>query len=277
MKKLKKRVEEEADYHKTNVERTKKAFQDSVGDQKYWKPTPGRHYFRILPPWGKAAKGSFFFFGGLHYGFKVGGRDRALPCRMISGLGPCPACDFKDALKELGEEYEEVVKGVYAKKKYWVNVVLRDKASNNLDDGKIRIYGASKKFFEMLKSALDDDDIGDVTDIETGHDIKVERTGTGRFDTRYEHAIRPKTSPLGLPDGWEKKLHQLHEVVLEFMSEKEMKKVILANYPEEAAAIGWLEKPSKKKKKHDEDEDEDDDTSDDEDEDDDEDDEDEED
>jgi hypothetical protein len=252
----KKRVVEEDDGFKTRLDKTKKRFEETAGDGKYYKATPGKNYIRVLPPWGKGANGSFFFVGALHYGFKIGGRDRAIPCPAFSERGRCPVCEFLDKLKSSGDEdHKELAQKIRQSKKYWINIVRRtEKAENEDDKVKVEIYGANKKFINTLLEAFDEDDYGDVTDPVEGHDIILKRKGEG-FQTRYTVTVRPRPTPLNVPD-WKKQVHKLDEVVLEWMTEKEIEFAIAKNYGEEAMDAGYKLSGGKSKKKEEDDDDE---------------------
>src|SRR5262245_54521232 len=101
----KKRVtdDSEEDVFKTRMDKAKKRFEETSGDGNFFKAQSGKNYIRVLPPWGKAAEGNFFYVGALHYGFKIGGRDRAIACPAFSEKGRCPVCEFVEKLKANSE------------------------------------------------------------------------------------------------------------------------------------------------------------------------------
>ena len=248
----KKRIDDDDDGFKTRLDKTKKRFEETAGDGKYFKASPGKNYIRVLPPWGKGANGSFFFVGALHYGFKIGGRDRAIACPAFSERGRCPICDFLDKLKQSGDDdHKEIAQKIRQSKKYWVNIIIRnEKGGNDEDKPKVLIYGANKKFINAILEAFDEEDYGDVTDVNEGHDIILKRKGEG-FQTRYTVTVRPRPTSLDFEE-WKKNLNKLDEVVLEWMTEKEMEAAIAKNYGEEAVDVGFKLLASKKKVKNEE-------------------------
>lgn len=246
------------DPYRTNAAKARQRFKEVGGDDKFWKPQQGKSTIRICPPWGPTANGVFYLAGALHYGFKIGGRDRAIACRAFSEKGPCAVCEVISMAKESGdEELSDVVEELRMRKKFWVNLVDRENPK------RVKIYGGNKKFIEEVLAAMDDPDLGDVTDPANGHDFTVVREGSGKFDTRYTWRPRVKASPLGLVN-MKKKLHKLDQVVLEFMTYEEAMKTIASSYPDLASELGLTPKKKSrkagdskfKKKPKDEDEDE---------------------
>jgi len=227
----------EADPYRTNADKVKAKMKATEGDKRWWKPRPGKHIIRVLPPWGPSADGSFFYTAGLHYGFQIGGQRRAIPCLKTREPGErCLVCEFIEALRASGsEDLEKLVsgnKGIRAKRKYWVNLIDRKYPEE------VKMWGASRKFADLIKDEIEGGDFGDVTDPEEGHDIRVRRVGSGFTDTRYSFTIRPKPTPIDLED-WKSKVHKLDKVVIEWMSLAETAKILRANYSEEMAEVGF--------------------------------------
>jgi hypothetical protein len=225
--------------HKTNLEKVRARYAEMGGDNKWFKPKPNTTtVVRIMPPWGESADGSFFLTGGLHYGFSIGGRDRAIACKRISGKGECPVCALVGALRNSGdEEHKELGDRLRVRPKYWVNLIVRPKKEGETPDEKVYMFGGNKKFIDALMSAMEDSDFGDITDPEEGHDVKIKRTGAGMNDTRYEYMVRPRSTSIGLED-WESKLPDLSTEVLEFMPYDEMVGHLKKNFGELLAELG---------------------------------------
>lgn len=246
MLKKKKVVSDEDGGFKTRLDKTRKRFEETASDSKYFKPRGGKNFIRVLPPWGPGADGTFFYAGALHYKFKIGGRDRAIPCTAFSGKGPCAICTLCDKLKAHGEEdYKKLAQEIRMSKKFWVNIVARDKMGKAEPDARIQIYGGNQKFINSILEAFDEEDYGDVTDPIEGHDLILTKKGEG-MASRYSATVRPRPTPLALP-GWKKHIHKLDEVVLEWMSEGEIMEAIAKNYGEEAVEVGFSLKRAKKK------------------------------
>ena len=247
----------EDDPYRTNMDKTREKMKEVGGDGKYWKPKPNsKNIVRILPPWGKSANGVFYFAAGFHYNFEIGGRSKAIACNRVKDKNErCLVCEFIEALRNSGgEDQEKLVmgsKGIKLKKKYFVNLVDRK------EPDKVFIYGAAKKMIQAIQEAMEDPDFGDITDVDEGFDMRINRQGAGFTDTRYTFSVRPKSCPLGM-DDWKDKIHKLDEVVVEWVPLAEQAKAIRSNYGEEMAEVGFkINLPGEKlKKKKVEDEDE---------------------
>jgi len=239
---------------KADLKKIREEFNKSGGggENKYFKvPEPGRGekesrtLIRILPPWNDtSADGFFYYTGGLHYGFSIGGRNRAIPCPEIGDKGyPCPICKFNNALKKSDDDsFSAISDKIYAKRMYWMNVFDRSDP-----DATPKIMAGNKK---MIDWVLDQEETwGDMTDLEKGRDITIVRTGKG-MKTRYKYLVAKKSSVVEVNA---EDLYQLDTEVLEWMSYEDMVKYLLANYGDECSELGLKfksakAKPVKKKK-----------------------------
>src|SRR3990172_8173408 len=177
--------------HRADLDKIREHFQQTSGgsgEDKWWNIKPGERgknskaIIRVLPPWGKSAEGFFYYTAALHYGFSIGGRNRALGCPESVGKGKCPVCLFISRLRD-GTNNDKLILRIRQSRRYWVNMI--DRAEPN----EIRIFGSNKKFVEAILDASEDPDIGDITDPKTGRDIIIIRKGSG-FQTRYSYRIR---------------------------------------------------------------------------------------
>jgi hypothetical protein len=77
-----------------------------------------------------------------------------------------------------------------AKKSIYYNVIVRGE-----EDKGVQIMRSGIQLYENILSYLYDEEYGDITDIDEGSDITIERSGQG-LDTSYNVKIARKTSPL---------------------------------------------------------------------------------
>lgn len=115
---------------------------------------------------------------------------------------PCAIYDKFKELKESSEEGDkELAKSLSPKKKYLMPVIIyKDLKGKEVDEEKgvtmVQITG--ELYQEIIDLYLDEDEWGDMTDVDNGYDLKLTRTGTGRFDTKYSvsacknTALKPK-------------------------------------------------------------------------------------
>lgn len=188
-----------------------------LGGGGIWKPKVGRSVIRILPPVG----GMDFFFQqvGRHY-------DQRQYCPLLSTEGelPCPICELNENLYAAGEK--DAASKFRASKAFWMNIV--DRSS---DTAGPQIYAPGVTVFQILVSMISDPDYGDITDVEDGFDIKIDRDGQG-IDTKYQVLPVRNPSPLNADDA------QVDEwlVDAEDLSERVIEQ--LKNYDELIVAAG---------------------------------------
>jgi hypothetical protein len=231
---------------KSNLQKVKENY-DKEGSGDWWKPRDGKNVIRILPPWGESADGSFYLKGALHYGFSIGGRDRALACLEAGGRGKCPVCIVVEKAKG-NEDQEKFISRVRAKYKYWVNIIDRKSPD------KVMMYALSKKAWKLIAGPMaDEDDPVDATDPDEGYDMIIEKEGSG-MQTRYQERMRPKASTIGT-DTWMDNLHDLDKEVFEWMTYAEMVKHLKSNFGDVLAELGIKFGGDTKKKDEDEDDD----------------------
>lgn len=227
---------------KTDLDKAKQKLAE-IGSGKFFKPVVGPNRVRILPP--NNDSGVFYHEESIHYGLKKDGRGISI--KFIGN--DSPIMQYVNKLKQEGPEGEKLAKRLEPKTKYFANVIDRK-------TGMICIWAFSKKTLKILLSAMDDEDIGDITDLENGFDVIIDREGTGMTDTRYEVRVRPKSTPALNADGEPdlSKMLDLEAEVSEELSEEEQEDVIAENFG----------KSNNSKKSKSEDDDDDDDNDDDE-------------
>jgi hypothetical protein len=192
----------------------------------------------VLPPWGKSADGFFYYTVGQHFGFSIGGRNKAISCPESVGKGKCPVCVFISRLKNSeNPDYTKLADRIRANRRYFVNVIDREESD------KVKIYGTNKKFVEAILDASDDPDVGDMTDPQSGRDITIVRRGSG-LRTRYSYRIRTKESSV---DFDTKDLYQLDKEVDEWLSYDAMVDYLKSNFTEELKDVGLKFKKDKSK------------------------------
>ena len=203
----------------------------------------GKNEMRILPPWND--DGMFYHESVIHYGFMVEGKNRAYPCLKFLGEKKCPACDLFARLSQGDKEDQKIARNLRPTAKFFVNVV--PKGSEN-----VKIFALKPKMLKQILGYMADDDWGDVTDPEEGHNIVIEKEGEGLM-TRYEVRVKPKPTGIEVED-WENKLHDLVAETTQTIEYDEMKELLDEKYGEEKEDDDEdedeeeEEKPKKKKK-----------------------------
>lgn len=219
-KRRKKRKRKKKRVHKTDMDRIQQKA-DEIATS-FFKASQGKNVLRILPPWGPQAQGQFFFEYALHYGFQVRGQGRAFPCLTAVGWNDeCPICKAIQLFQKRGAS--DLARRIAPRDKYYVNALDRRRE-------RVYIWGMSRKMLREILGYMNDPEWGDITDPEEGHDIVLEREGTG-LKTSYTLRMRPRPKPIGFP-GWQEAMFQLHKEIPEPISFDELKKILLDNYGE---------------------------------------------
>lgn len=158
--------------------------QVEMGGSDFWKPPQGVSTIRILPPVGEMGD-VFFVEVGQHYY-----EENAAPlyCPQIGGVGDCPLCQLNDALYRSGQK--EAAKKFRPGRAFFMNIIDRKHPENG-----VQIWAPGTTVLGQLSSIISDPDYGDISDLEAGFDIKVERTGEDR-QTKYQ--VRPARNPTPL-------------------------------------------------------------------------------
>lgn len=127
----------------------------------FWKPKDGENNVRIVPtPDGDPFKEKFF-----HYNVAQGG----FLCPKKNFGDNCPVCSFANKLWNEGtEDSKKMAKNLFAKQRFFSPVLVRGE-----EDQGVRIWGYGKMAYEKLLTIVLDPDYGDVTDPESGNDLKI--------------------------------------------------------------------------------------------------------
>ena len=106
------------------------------------------------------------------------------------------------------------------------------------ETSEIKILSVGVILFKKLISAILDEDFGDITDVETGHDFKIIMYKEGQWPKYDQSQPRPKSEPAGSSAevaAWMEQLHDIQSLVkLEDYEE-------LKNVSESLAVKGTIE------------------------------------
>lgn len=175
--------------------------------QKFYQIKDGGNMVRILP-W-KDEQKQFYAETKIH---RIPGPDdtvKNVHCRKIHSE-QCPLCDLYYALWKTGrKEDEDLARIIKPRARYYMNVLDRD--SND-----IKILSVGVILFKKIIAAMLDEDFGDITDPEKGHDFKIVKEMDGQWPKYDQSAPRPKASTLGSKAEIASvmgSLHDIHELV----------------------------------------------------------------
>jgi hypothetical protein len=180
------------------------ANQNSDFLQKFYKVPEGTNAVRILP-WKDDDK-EFYAETKIHR-VPQGDSVKNIHCRKIHGE-PCPMCDLYFGLWKTGKkEDEDLARKIKPRSRYYMNIL--DRAS-----GDVKILSVGVVLFKKFIGTMLDEDFGDITDMEKGHDFKiVKEIEEGSPWPKYDQSQpRPKSSPVGSKAEIAAILDSLHDV-----------------------------------------------------------------
>lgn len=160
----------------------------------WWKPQSGDgnrwgdNFIRILPAHTNM-EGNFYFGIPMHFG--VGPNNAIVPCPRQGHGEPCPICVEGFALRDAGKE-EEGNRMLPNWAGYMNVVVLGQDGEPEGKDPKVRVYSANRAVLDELLDIIEQK-YGDITSLETGHNINIRRKGE-KFKTKYQVAAATEPS-----------------------------------------------------------------------------------
>jgi hypothetical protein len=80
------------------------------------------------------------------------------------------------------------------------------------ESGSVKILSIGVILFKKIIGAMLDEDFGDITDVEKGHDFKIVKEMDGQWPKYDQSAPRPKSSPLGSKSEVAATMDSLHEI-----------------------------------------------------------------
>ena len=175
--------------------------------QKFYQIPEGSNAIRILP-W-KDDEKEFYAETKIHRVPQPDGSTKNVHCRKIHGES-CQLCDLYYGLWKTGRsEDEALARQIKPRARYYMNILDRN-------SGDVRILSVGVILFKKIVGAMLDEDFGDITNIETGHDFKIVKEMDGQWPKYDQSAPRPKSSPLGTKSevaAIMDSLHDIHDLV----------------------------------------------------------------
>ena len=175
--------------------------------KKFFQLKEGTNLLRILP-WKDDSK-QFYAETKIHRVTDENGNVKNHHCRKVHGE-PCPLCDLYYGLWKTGrKEDEDLARQIKPRARYYMNAVDRE-------TGDIKILSIGVILFKKIIGAMLDEDFGDITDLENGHDFKIVKVMEGQWPKYDQSQPRPKSEPAGSNAevaAWMDELHDIHALV----------------------------------------------------------------
>jgi len=166
----------------------------------------GTNAIRILP--GKDEETMFYAETKIPRVPNGDGQVKNVHSRKIHGE-PCALCDLYYSLWKEPNKDEDLARQVKPRSRYYMNVVDRE-------NGEVKILSIGVILFKKIIAAMLDEDFGDITDLESGHDFKIVKIMEGQWPKYDQSSPRPKSSEAGSKAevaAWMDSLHDIHALV----------------------------------------------------------------
>lgn len=194
------------------MKREKERFSEEMKRTDRLKLVEGKNVVRFLPP--IAGQKSPFFRTFVHYLRNPAMPDkggRPVVCPSKTRNMPCVICKRVSELRRTGNPTDiEEAKGLGASRRMFANVVNLSEP-----DKGVQVMEFGPRIYTALLGHLAGEDeaaVGDFTNPETGRNVVIERTGTGKEDTRYEVRMAV-TASLIAKRQWLGEMHDLSKVL----------------------------------------------------------------
>ena len=154
----------------------------------FWKPAVGKQTIRIVPSaYNKSNPFSELYF---HYGI-----DKNPIISPTNWGEKDPIVEFAKQLRQSKDkEFWRLARKLDPKMRVFVPIIVRGEESEG-----VKLWGFGKEIYMELLSMVEDEDIGDYTDIYEGRDITVDTVGPDVTGTAYNKSsirVKTKQSPL---------------------------------------------------------------------------------
>jgi hypothetical protein len=171
--------------------------------QTFYQIPEGTNAIRILP-W-KDDDNEFYAETKIHRIPQQDGGNKNVHCRKVHGEA-CPLCDLYYSLWKTGRKSDEdLARKIKPRARYYLNIL-------DWDSGEIKILSIGVILFKKIIGAMLDEDFGDITDPETGHDFKIVKEMDGQWPKYDQSAPRPKSSGLGTKQEIASIMESLHDI-----------------------------------------------------------------
>lgn len=157
------------------------------------KPQPGKHKYRILPSW-RNGEAQFWHDYAMHFVKTAESGDKPAAvyiCADKTFGKPCEVCDAikKSIAVSVDDAMTKRLKEAQSAQRYLMNVLHL----TGPEPTKVQTLEIGQGAFENICVLIGE--WGDITDLNTGIDIIIERTGSG-LDTKYSVQPASKSAPV---------------------------------------------------------------------------------
>lgn len=158
------------------------------------KPQPGKHKYRVLPTWRVGEENQFWHDFAMHFikTAESGDKPAAVYVCTDKTFGkPCEVCEAikKSMAVSVDDAMTKRLKDAQSAQRYLMNVLHL----TGPEPTKVQTIEVGTGVFESICALIGE--YGDITDLNAGVDILIERTGSG-LDTKYSVMPAAKSAPV---------------------------------------------------------------------------------
>lgn len=171
---------------------------------KFYQIPEGNSSVRILPP--KDDDKLFFAATKIHRVPIGQGQTRNVHCLKVHDE-PCPLCDAYYALWKAPYNNEDLARQIKPRDRYYMNVVDRQD-----EDNPVKILSVGIILYKKIINTILDEDFGDVTDLMTGRDFRLNKIMEGPWPKYDQSVFRPKETAAGTNQQIAQYMDMLHDI-----------------------------------------------------------------
>lgn len=157
-----------------------------TSESKFWKPEDGTYEVRVLPTKDNDPFKEFWF----HYNV---GKGSGILCPKRNFGDECAICEFATKLfKEGLPDTVAMAKDLFVRQRFCSPILVRGSEKEG-----VKIWSYSKTVYEELLKTVLDPDFGDITDLDAGFDLKVDKgKQSGARYSMMKVKPKPKATPM---------------------------------------------------------------------------------
>lgn len=151
-----------------------------TSESKFWKPEDGTYEVRVLPTKDNDPFKEFWF----HYNV---GKGTGILCPKRNFGDDCAICEFATKLFKEGQpDTVAMAKDLFVRQRFCSPILVRGAEKEG-----VKVWSYSKTVYEELLKTVLDPDFGDITDLDAGFDMKVDKgkVNGARYSTMK---VKPK-------------------------------------------------------------------------------------
>jgi len=179
----------------TNLNLLKKKVEEAQSRRNlFWRPKDDEHLIRIIP---NPDENKLFFVESAYHVLD----GTFYNCPEYAGE-KCPICAKTRKLYKGTDEEQATAANIKAVRQYYYNAILRAEPFLKDADGKesdtpaIKLCQVGSQIHDKVTSAMLNNEIGDITDVEDGYDLKIIKKMKGRWNNWESTEVVRTKSPL---------------------------------------------------------------------------------